>query len=53
MKSIAVQGIKFDEKSSYQKGPRLAPPLIRKALYSDSMNLYSEDVISVKKFGSY
>ncbi|MBO6525085.1 MAG: agmatinase [Balneolaceae bacterium] len=48
MKSIAVQGIKYDEKSSYQKGPRLAPPLIRKALYSDSMNLYSEDVISIE-----
>lgn len=51
MNGITVQGIKFDEKSSYQKGPRLAPPQIRKALYSDSMNFYSEDVISVENSG--
>lgn len=48
MKNIIIQGILFDEKSSYQKGPRLAPPLIRKALKSDSSNLFAENLISVE-----
>lgn len=47
MPKIIIQGIQFDEKSSYLTGSRLAPPLIRKALYSGSMNLYSESGISI------
>lgn len=47
MPEIIIQGIQFDEKSSYLKGPRLAPPLIRKALNSGSMNLYSESGVSI------
>lgn len=47
MKKIIIQGIQFDEKSSFQQGPRLAPPLIRKALHSGSMNLYAENGISI------
>lgn len=43
MQKIAVQGICFDEKSSYQRGARLAPPLIRQALHSGSLNLFAED----------
>lgn len=42
MEGITIQGIQFDEKSSYERGPRLAPPLIREALNSGSMNLFSE-----------
>ena len=42
MKKINIQGINYDQKSSYQKGPSLAPKLIREALYSGSMNLFAE-----------
>jgi agmatinase len=48
MKKIIIQGIKFDAKSSYQKGPSGAPPLIRKALHSGSMNFYAENGITVE-----
>ncbi len=48
MKNIIVQGIQWDAKSSFQKGPAKAPSLIRKALYSDSMNLYTENGISIE-----
>lgn len=36
MSKIVVQGIQFDEKSSYERGPALAPPLIRQALHGGS-----------------
>ncbi len=42
MKKITIQGIGWDEKSSYQRGPAQAPPLIRQALHSGSMNQMSE-----------
>ncbi|MEA1786489.1 agmatinase [Arenibacter sp. GZD96] len=45
---IKIIGIPFDEKSSFQKGTRLAPPLIRKALHSGAMNLYSESGFSLE-----
>lgn len=48
MKNIIVQGINWDAKSSFQKGPAKAPDLIRKALYSGSMNQYSERGISIE-----
>ncbi len=51
MKGITIQGIQFDEKSSYQKGPKLAPPLIREALYSESSNLFAENGVSIKNEG--
>ncbi|MEK6153971.1 agmatinase [Flavobacteriaceae bacterium 3-367] len=47
MKKILLQGIPYDEKSSYEKGPKLAPPLIREALHSGSMNLFAENGISM------
>ncbi|TMU56368.1 agmatinase [Flagellimonas algicola] len=43
MTQIALQGILFDKKSSFLKGPALAPPLIRKAYHSHSANYYAED----------
>ncbi len=43
MKKITLQGILFDEKSSFLKGPGLAPPLIREAYHSDSSNYYAEN----------
>ena len=48
MKNIIIQGIKYDEKSSFEKGSKLAPSLIREALNSGSMNLSSEDGISIE-----
>jgi len=48
MNHIIVQGITFDEKSSYQRGPRKAPPLIREALNCGSSNLYTEDLVSIE-----
>ncbi|MFC2107707.1 agmatinase [Bacteroidota bacterium] len=48
MNKIIIQGIKFDAKSSYQDGPRLAPPLIREALYGGSMNLFAENGASIE-----
>ena len=43
MAHIALQGIPFDENSTFQKGPKQAPPLIRRALHSGSMNLTAEN----------
>ena len=40
---IKIQGICYDDKSSYEKGAALAPQEIRKALYSSSSNLYAEN----------
>ena len=48
MTRIIIQGIKFDEKSSYQKGPKLAPPLIRETLNCGSLNLFAENGISIE-----
>ncbi len=47
MSSIILQGIQYDAKSSYLKGPSFAPPLIRKALHCGSSNYFSEDGISI------
>lgn len=43
MKPLSIQGIKWDEKSSFQRGPRLAPPLIREAFFCPSANLSAEN----------
>ena len=48
MEKIIVQGIKYDEKSSYQKGPSLAPALIRETLNCGSSNMYTEDLKLIK-----
>ncbi|WP_405412634.1 agmatinase [Maribacter sp. Asnod1-A12] len=48
MKDIVIQGINWDAKSSFQQGPAKAPDLIRKALYSNSMNLYTELGVSIE-----
>lgn len=48
MTKINIQGLQWDAKSSFQRGPAKAPALIRKALYSNSMNLCSENGISIE-----
>lgn len=40
--NIIIQGIRYDEKSSFERGPGLAPPLIREALHCGSLNLFTE-----------
>ncbi len=47
MSTITLQGILYDQKSSFQQGPAKAPPLIREALYSDSANMFTEDLKDV------
>ena len=48
MSKIIVQGIQFDEKSSFQQGPKSAPPLIREFLNCGSLNLYAENGLSIE-----
>jgi len=40
---ISLLGLPYDASSSFLRGPALAPPLIRKALASDSANYWTED----------
>jgi agmatinase len=49
MRHTGLLGIKYDEKSSFLKGCRLAPPEIRNALWSDSSNLYAETGQSIEE----
>ena len=42
-KNIIIQGIPYDEKSSYLQGARQAPPLIRKFYNSSSTNYFAEN----------
>ena len=48
MNKIIIQGIQFDEKSSYQRGPKHAPPRIREVLTCGSGNMFTEDLVSVE-----
>ncbi len=41
--NIVIQGIPFDEKSSYLQGARHSPPLIRKFYHSRSTNYFAEN----------
>jgi len=47
MKNIIIQGIEYDEKSSFQQGPSLAPSQIRNALHSGSMNMFTESGVTI------
>jgi arginase family enzyme len=49
--SIKVIGVPDDINSSFMRGSSAAPPLIRKALYSDSSNLFSESGLNLDKDG--
>lgn len=44
---IIVQGICYDQKSSFQKGPAKAPQLIRERFWSDAYNHYAENGVEV------
>ncbi len=45
--TVAIQGILFDQKSSFLKGPRLAPPKIREILHNGSSNYFSETGVDI------
>lgn len=40
---IGLLGVCVDENSSFKRGPALAPPIIRKAFFNDSSNLWTEN----------
>lgn len=40
---VALLGVPYDAGSSYLRGPAEAPPLLRRALYSDASNLWTEN----------
>ncbi len=46
-KKLKLIGFPYDANSSFMKGTAAAPPLIRKALHSDSSNLWSETNIDL------
>jgi arginase len=46
-KKITLQGILFDEKSSFMRGPAEAPPIIRTILNNGSANLFTEEGIDL------
>ncbi len=46
-RSIALLGLPFDANSSYLRGPAEAPEVIRRALRSDSSNLWTENGIDL------
>ena len=43
MQKIQLQGILYDKKSSFLRGPAKAPPLIREAYRSNAFNYFAED----------
>ncbi len=47
MNKIILQGITFDSKSSFMKGPALAPPLIRSQYHSEAFNFYAENGMEI------
>ena len=50
---IAVVGIPFDRNSSYLRGPALAPRRIREALFCESSNIWTEDLIDLGDFSGW
>src|SRR3954465_9638627 len=53
LQTVSLLGIPYDGNSSYLQGPALAPPLIRKALNSDSTNMWTEDGIDLGQPGTF
>jgi agmatinase len=49
--AISIQGILYDEKSSFMRGPALAPPKIRSIWNNGSSNFFSESGIDISKSG--
>ena len=50
---ITVVGIPFDKNSSYLSGPALAPKRIREAMFCESSNMWTEDLIDLGEFSGW
>ncbi|MDZ7831830.1 MAG: agmatinase [Desulfobacterales bacterium] len=50
---ITVVGIPSDKNSSYLRGPALAPRRIREALFCESSNMWTEDLIDLGEFSGW
>jgi agmatinase len=50
MNKINLLGIQYDDKSSYLKGARLAPPIIKEKIWSTSSNTFSENLIDINTY---
>jgi len=50
MNKINLLGIQYDDKSSYLKGARLAPPIIKEKIWSTSSNTFSENLIDIDTY---
>jgi agmatinase len=50
---IVVVGIPFDRNSTFLRGPALAPPRIREALFSESANLWTENEIDLGEMNAW
>ncbi|NER16736.1 agmatinase [Spongiivirga citrea] len=48
IKKIGLQGILYDDKSSFAQGPAQAPPLIREAYNSHSANYFAEEDVEIR-----
>ena len=46
--NILIQGVPYDEKSSFLQGARHAPPLIRETYHSSASNYFAENGIHTK-----
>ena len=49
MKKILLQGICYDQKSSFQQGPSQAPSLIRERFYSEAYNSFAENGVDMEE----
>ena len=47
MNKLILQGIAYDDKSSFMKGPAMAPPLIRTQYRSEAFNFYAENGLEI------
>lgn len=47
-KQIVVMGVPFDKNSSFLRGAALAPSRIREAVYSDSSNMWTENMFDLQ-----
>ena len=50
---ITVVGIPFDKNSSYLRGPASAPKRIREALFCESSNMWTEDLVDLGEFSGW
>ena len=53
MEAVGIRGICYDSGSSYLKGPAGAPALIRKALRSGMMNLFTENLTDLNPWETW